>query len=200
MYFSVNLHVRLCLLLVYLCLCLCLCLCVFEGLCNCCNCGLVCLGIWACGRVCFFAFCFSACFFVCLFACLLFACLPVVVVFYFSPFQLFLLCLTDEIDRLLDSEGYHARNSSRPKEVLQLLEVLVDLLKENTVSAATVLLYCAQLIVSKLQQTKHYLSQSTKMFGDVSVKESANADVHSRVSLAVGFTPRPFRCVINWVA
>ena len=134
------------------------------------------MGLWSCVLVCLFACC---CF------------------FYFSPFQLILLCLTDEIDRVLDSEGYHARNSSRPKEVLQLLEVLVDLLKENTVSAATVLLYCAQLIVSKLHQTKRYLSHSTKIFGDVSVKESANTDVHSTVSLAVGFTPRPFRCVIN---
>ena len=141
----------------------------------------MCLGIWACGRVC------------------LFACLPVVFSFYFSPFQLILLCLTDQIERVLDSEGYRAVRFSRHKEVVQLLEVLVDLLKENTVSAATVLLYCAQLIVSKLQQTKHYLSQSTIILGDVSVRESANAVVHSTVSLAVGFTPRPFRCVINWV-
>ena len=141
-------------------------------------------GRWACGRVCLFA---------CLLVCLL------LFFFYFSPFQLFLLCLTDQIDRVLDSEGYRAVRFSRHKEVVQLLEVLVDLLKENTVSAATVLLYCAQLIVSKFQQTKHYLSQSTKLFGDVSVKESANANVHSTVSLAVGFTPRPFRCVTIWV-
>ena len=101
-------------------------------------------------------------------------------------FQLFLLCLTDEIDHVLDSEGYSNCNSSRPKEVLQLLDVVGDLLKENNVSDATALLFiCTQLIVSKLGQTD--LLQSAKSF--VNVRQSANADVH--VS--------PFRCVINWV-
>ena len=103
-------------------------------------------------------------------------------------FQLFLLCLTDEIDRVLDSEGCNNRNSSRPKEVLQLLDVVGDLLKENNVSDATALLFiCTQLIVSKLGQTDDYLPQSSKSF--VSVRQSANADVHAT----------PFRCVINWV-
>ena len=103
-------------------------------------------------------------------------------------FQLFLLCLTDEIDRVLDSEGCNNRNSSRPKEVLQLLDVVGDLLKENNVSDATALLFiCTQLIVSKLGQTDNYLPQSSKSF--VSVRQSANADVHAT----------PFRCVINWV-
>ena len=93
-----------------------------------------------------------------------------------------------EIDRVLDSEGCNNRNSSRPKEVLQLLDVVGDLLKENNVSDATALLFiCTQLIVSKLGQTDNYLPQSSKSF--VSVRQSANADVHAT----------PFRCVINWV-
>ena len=89
---------------------------------------------------------------------------------------------------MLDSEGYSNHNSSRPKEVLQLLEVVGDLLKENNVSDAMALLFiCTQLIVSKLGQTDDYLPQSSKSF--VSVRQSANADVHVT----------PFRCVINWV-
>ena len=104
-------------------------------------------------------------------------------------FQLFLLCLTDEIDQVLDSGGYNNYcYSSHPKKVLQLLEMVGDLLKENNVSDATALLFiCTQLIVSKLGQTDDHSPKSPKGF--VSDRQSANADVHAT----------PFRCVINCV-
>ena len=68
--------------------------------------------------------------------------------------------------------------------------MIADLLRDNSVSAATALLYCTELILSNLEKTFKHDFDRPNMEG------RHNEDAHTAMSLAVGFTPRPFRCVL----
>ena len=98
----------------------------------------------------------------------------------------------DEMDIQLDNE-YCGYSSSRRQSVLQVLETIADLLRDDFMSAVSALTMCTEQLIERLSKLCHGNSPVDRYRLSRSGKREPTKATKLCGSLAGGFTPRFLR-------